>query len=399
MEGVLDSGAWCSARGSEVERFTEEFTQFQAVPHGVAVTNGSQALEAALAACGVEVGDEVIVPALTFVATATAVLAVNAVPVIVDVDPGSFCIDPAAVEAAMSPRTRAIIAVHLGGTACDMDALLELCRSRDVALIEDCAHSHGTRWRGKGTGAIGDLGGFSFQQSKLLTAGEGGMVTARSEDLIERAWTYANCGRARDGRWYEHVAYGTNLRMTEWQGAVLRQQLRRLPAQHKRREERADLLDAALAALPGIQPQRGDERMDSRARYAYAIRFDPKEFGGLPRAGLEAALEREGIRLSFSYPCLNELEIFRDGNFAPSAAAAAAYKAAHVPQSEAVRDSTIWIDHTVLLADAEGALDVVRALDRIQAHAKAVALRTVKPVLVTEQVARATLRRVRASRA
>jgi len=177
LQAVLDSGAWSSAQGEEVERFVAEFIEFQGARHGIAVTNGTHALEAALTACEVGSGDEVIVPALTFVATATSVMSVGATPVLVDVDPASCCIDPAALGEAITDRTRAVIAVHLAGRACDMDALTSLCADRGIALIEDCAHSPGTRWRGRRTGTIGEAGGFSFQQSKLMTAGEGGMVT------------------------------------------------------------------------------------------------------------------------------------------------------------------------------------------------------------------------------
>lgn len=216
LQRVLESDAWCSAYGGEVETFVAEFIRFQGARHGVAVTNGTQALEAALAACGVGPGDEVIVPASTFVATATAAIAAGATPVLVDVELPSCCIDPQAVAAAINDRTRAVIAVHLGGRACDMDALTSLCRDRDVALVEDCAHSVGTRWRGRGTGTIGTVGAFSFQQSKLMTAGEGGVVTTEDDGLFERAWSHANLGRIREREWYHHAVHGTNMRMTEW---------------------------------------------------------------------------------------------------------------------------------------------------------------------------------------
>jgi dTDP-4-amino-4,6-dideoxygalactose transaminase len=396
LEAVLESGVWSSAQGDEVNRFVAEFTEFQGARHGIAVTNGTHALETALAGCGIGEGDEVIVPALTFVATATAVLVVNATPVLVDVDPASFCIDPSAVKDAITDRTRAVIAVHLAGTACDMDALLALCADRGIALVEDCAHSQGTRWRGRGTGAIGKVGGFSFQQSKLMTAGEGGIVTTNDAAVLDRVWSYANFGRTRKGRRHGHAVYGTNMRMTEWQGAMLRAQLRRLPEQHRVREERGSLLDATLAELPGLRPQRGDPHMDSRARYAYGFRYDPAAFSGLSTAGFKVALEREGIPLAFHYPSLNQLELFREDSFAPPGAGTwRRYPAGSLPHAEDAAASTVWLDHRVLLCEPEDTLDVVLAISRIRKHARAVGLRTAKPVQATKQLAGSALRRLK----
>jgi dTDP-4-amino-4,6-dideoxygalactose transaminase len=391
---VLDSGAWSSGVGEEVERFSAEFREFVGAKHAIAVTNGTHALELALAGCEVDVGDEVIVPALTFVATATSVLSVNATPVLADVDPESFCLDPAAVEASLTDRTRAVIAVHLAGRACDMDALANLCAARGLALIEDCAHSHGTRWRGRSTGTLGAAGAFSFQQSKLMTAGEGGMVTTDDAAIFDRAWSYANMGRIRGGAWYHHATYGTNMRMTEWQGAILRAQLGRLPSQHRIREERGDLLDAELMNLPGLRTQPGDPRMDTRARYAYGFHYDPAAFSGLSQEGFENALSREGMPLSFRYPSLNELELFREGRYTPPGAGEPRrYPPGSLPHAEAAAEKTVWLDHRVLLGEPEDALDLVVAINRIQNHANTVRLRTAKPVRVAGRLARSILRR------
>jgi dTDP-4-amino-4,6-dideoxygalactose transaminase len=394
LEAVLESGTWCSAYGEEVDRLVTEFTGFQGARHGIAVTNGTAALEAALAACEVGPGDEVIVPAITFVATATAALIAGATPVLIDVDPRTGCIDPAAVAEAVTDRTRAVIAVHLSGRACDMDALTELCAPRGLALIEDCAHSHGTRWRGRGTGTIGAVGAFSFQQSKLMTAGEGGMVTTEDSALFERAWSYSNLGRIRDREWYYHAVPGTNLRMTEWQGAVLRSQLERLPGQHRTREERGALLDAELEKIPGLEPQPGDPRMDSRARWGYGIHYDPAAFSGLSRDGFEVALAREGIALGFRLPPLHQLELFRQGNHARNGAEAARrYPPGSLPHAEAVTADMIWLDHRVLLGEPEDALDVIAAIDRIGENAGALKLRTGKAAQLAGRLARSALRR------
>lgn len=395
LAGVLESGAWSSARGEQASQFAADFAAFQGARHGLPLTNGTHTMEAALAACEVGEGDEVIVPAITFVATASVVLAVNATPVIVDVDPGSLCIDVAAAEAAVTERTRAIIPVHIAGTSCDMDALVDLCKRRGLAMIEDCAHAPGTRWRGRGAGSFGSFGSFSFEASKLITAGEGGALTTSDEALRARAWSYVNCGRVEGEHWYHHASYGSNLRMTEWQGALLRAQLQRYPEHHRTRQERAALLDAELAKVPGLRPQSADPRIDSRARYAYVLHYDASEFAGLPLAGLEAALAAEGIEFGGSYPSLNKLELFRRGNFAPRLRGSAPgidYGGLSLPHAEHVAANTIWLSHPMLLAGAEDVLDVVRAFARIQANAPAIARKIGRANLLGGRVAGAARR-------
>ena len=255
---TLDSGAWWTGDGERAFRFARDFAQYQGAAAGYPFTNGTQTLEAALVACGVGEGDEVIVPGMTFVASASAVLAVNATPVIVDVDPETLCIDPAAAEAAIGERTRAIIAVHVAGAVCDLDLLVPLCERRGLHLIEDCAHAHGSQWRGRGAGSYGSFGSFSMQQGKLMTAGEGGALIGNDPPLLDAAWNYADCGRER-GRWfYHHATIGSNFRMTEWQGAVLLAQLERFPDQHALRNANAIALGEALAA--GAGPTRAEAR-------------------------------------------------------------------------------------------------------------------------------------------
>ncbi len=381
LGAVLESGAWSSSRGEQSGAWAAEFAALQGAGHGLALTNGTHALEAALIACEVGEGDEVIVPALTFVATASAALALGATPILVDVEEDSLCIDVAAAEAAISERTRAIIPVHIGGRCCDLDALLELCERHGLALIEDCAHAPGSRWRGRGVGSFGAFGSFSFEASKLISAGEGGALITNDESLRARAWSYINCGRVEGEHWYHHATLGSNLRMTEWQGALLRAQLRRFPEQHRTREERAALLDQELARIPGLRPQGGDPRIDSRARYAYILHYDPSEFAALGLGGFERALGAEGIEFGVSYPSLNRLELFREGHFAPRLRASAPrldYAALSLPRAEQAAASTIWLEQRMLLAGPEEVLDIARAIARIQANAAAVARRVAR---------------------
>lgn len=235
LSQVLDSGEWAYDGPLEAD-FERRFAEVQTARYGLCVANGTVALQLALEALDVGVGDEVIVPGFTWQATAAAVLDVNAVPVLVDSEPETYCIDPSLVEAAITPRTRAIIVVHLYGSLTDMDSILDIARRHNLYVIEDCAHSHGSQWNGRGAGSLGDIGCFSFQLSKTLTAGEGGFVTTNDPSLRELLYSLRNCGRRRAGAGDEHwrPIQSGNYRMTEWQAAVLLGQLERFEDQARR---------------------------------------------------------------------------------------------------------------------------------------------------------------------
>jgi dTDP-4-amino-4,6-dideoxygalactose transaminase len=369
---TLASGAWWHGDGGRAMAFAQDFAARQGAAYGLPMTNGTHTLEAALAACNIGEGDEVIVPGITFVASASAVLAVNATPVLVDVDPDTLCIDVAAAEAAINARTRAIIAVHVAGAAADLDALTGLCARRGLRLIEDCAHAHGTLWRGRGAGSWGDFGSFSMQASKLMTAGEGGVLICNDAGLRDRAWSYADCGRVKGEWFYHHPRYGANLRMTEWQGAVLSAQLARFPEQNRRRNANAVALGEALGRIEGVRAQRRDPRMDSQGNYCFVFHYDPSAFAGLTLRKFEAALAAEGVPMTVSYPSLNELELFRSGDFGPRLRAsgpATDYSQVRLPNAEQAARSTVWLQHRMLLGRSDQVLAVAAAVERLQRHA------------------------------
>ncbi len=375
LSQVLEAGGWWEGDGDVARDFAQAFAEFQSARYGLALTNGTHTLEAALAACDIGEGDQVIVPGITFVASATAVLAVNATPVLVDVDPESLCIDPAEVEAAITPATRAVVAVHVAGAAADLDLLVGLCERHGLRLIEDCAHAHGTTWRGRGAGSWGDFGSFSMQRSKLMTAGEGGVLVCNDEDLRDRAWSYANCGRVAGEWFYHHPGYGSNLRMTEWQGAVLAAQLERFPEQNARRNRSAVALGEALSGIDGLRPQRRDDRMGTQGNYCYVFHYDAEAFAGMPLRLFEASLAAEGIPMGVSYPSLSDLALFRERNFGPrlrSSAPTIDYAAVRLPVAERAAATTVWLEHRLLLADVDDVLDVARAASRIQQGAPAI---------------------------
>jgi dTDP-4-amino-4,6-dideoxygalactose transaminase len=304
LDEVLESGRWWRGAyddqgASKVGQFEAAFARFQDARYGVAVTNGTAALECAYKAAGVEAGDEVIVPAVTFVATATAVLQVGAVPVFVDVDPGTYTIDPQAAAAAITPRTRCIAPVDYGGLPCDYDALIALGQRHGIPVVADCAHAHGSQWKGRGVGALTELGTFSFQQLKTITTGEGGIVLTDRDDLAERAYSYHHIGRLKGRPFYEHHVPASNLRMTEWQGAIGLAQLSRLEAQTETRERNSRRLAAGLEALRrdgvGVAPLRRDERVTRWGFYMWHFKFLPEPWEGVTRDDFRRALRAEGV--------------------------------------------------------------------------------------------------------
>lgn len=372
---VLESRVWWRTPGTRTMQFEQEFAAYHQAGFGIAVTNGTAALEVALAALGIGPGDEVIVPDFTFVATASAVLFTGALPVLVDVTQDTYCIDPDLVEAAVTPATKAIIGVHMGGHPADLDRLVEIARKYGVYLVEDSSHAHGSEWRGHKIGAIGDFGTFSFQASKLMTAGEGGIIITNSPELERLARSVHDCGRMPGEWFYSHFIYGSNYRLSEWQGAVLSQQLRRLPQQTAIRTRNAAFLDAELSKIDGITPQRHDPRATVNGHYAYIFHYDHSAFAGVSTERFIQALNAEGFPTQASYPPLHDMAVFKSGEYRYRLAQAAA-QAEHAflrqgfPNSLRGAWETVWLPQPLLLADEADMYLVVRAIQKIQDLAK-----------------------------
>jgi dTDP-4-amino-4,6-dideoxygalactose transaminase len=368
---VLHSGVWWRTPGTQTLEFEQKFAAYQQAKHGIACTNGTAALEMAVAGLGIGMGDEVIVPDFTFVASASAVLFAGAMPIFVDIDPETYCIDPDKVEAAITPRTKAVVAVHLAGHPADLDRLLEICRIHNLDLIEDCSHAHGSEWKGRKVGAIGSVGTFSFQASKLMTAGEGGMVITNDDNLEVRIRSVHDCGRM-PGRWfYSHYIYGSNYRLSEWQGAVLTQQLSRLEEQAARRSQNAAFLNQALAEIDGIRPQKYDGRLTRHGHYCYIFHYDPRAFDGLPCERFIEALNAEGIPTQASYPPVHLLDLFQNGEFRKRLSPEQAsqpfeFLKADFPETQEAAENTVWLLHRTLLGGAGDAEEIVDAVRKIQ---------------------------------
>ena len=318
---VLHSGVW-SYNGPKERQFNRAFAEFIGTTFALSVANGTVTLQLALEACGVGYGDEVIVPGLTWQATAAAALDINAVPVLVDITEDTWCIDPAKVEEAITPRTKAIIPVHLYGSFADMDAILPIAEKHNLRVIEDSAHKHGGRWKDKRAGSMGDIGSFSFQLSKLMTAGEGGALTTSDPELAEKLDALRNCGRRPEDDSDTDKGTGVygdegnftqsgNYRITDFQAAVLLEQLRRLPQQNEIRDDNAMYFNARLAQIPGVLPMRRDERETAEAYFNFAFRYDREQFRDLPVATFREALAAElGCPVEASYEPLNACPLY-----------------------------------------------------------------------------------------
>lgn len=371
---VVRSGRWGGFPypGPETQRLAEGFAEFQGGGHAVPMANGTVTLEVALRAAGVGWGDEVIVPAYTFQATAAAPMAAGAVPVIVDVEPDTYCMDPAAVEAAITPRTRAIIPVHLGASMADMDAIMAIASRHGLLVVEDCAHAPGATWRGRGAGTIGDFGSFSLQSSKTLTAGEGGILLCRTLELATRVASIIDCGRPKDPDGIEYTQ-GANFRLTELQAALANVALARMPEQILERAEMADRMDTLARDVPGVRVLKRDPRHTTRAFYRYILAVVPEVFG-LDHDQVCAALQAEGIPCWTGYEAMHRYRLFQPRHSRlPVPSAFPDYfrfDEMRFPNAEqACEQEAVWLDERVFRAGPAGVDDVVVALQKIQAHA------------------------------
>jgi len=318
---VLASGRVNYWTGEECRAFEGAFAALCGTRHAISLANGTLALELALYMHGIGPGDEVIVPARTFIASASCVVARGAVPIVCDVDPNSQNLTADAVRAALTLRTRAVVAVHLAGWPCDMDPIMALARSRGIKVIEDCAQAHGATYKGRPVGSLGDCAAFSFCQDKIMTTGgEGGMLVLNDTGLWEKAWAYKDHGKSYDAvfnrehppgfRWL-HESFGSNFRMTEMQAAIGRKQLDKLPQWLAARRQNAALLDAGFAGIPGLRVVRPPEGI-GHAYYKYYVFAEAEAMApGWDATRIQEAILAEGVPC-FAGSCS---EIYRERAF------------------------------------------------------------------------------------
>ncbi|MEM9949842.1 MAG: DegT/DnrJ/EryC1/StrS family aminotransferase [Cyanobacteria bacterium P01_D01_bin.36] len=404
VANVVLSGQWggIPSPGSHAETFAHQFVSMQCGSDqkrdscAVLVANGSLTLEVALRAANIGWGDEVIVPAYTFQATAAAPITAGAIPIIVDIDPETYCISPAAIEAAISPKTKAIIPVHLGAQMADMDAIMDIAQRHNLIVIEDCAHAHGAQWNGQGAGTIGHFGSFSLQSNKILTTGEGGVLLCRTQDLAARAESIVNCGRLPQATSTETLSntppasalseiltkfihfngqepafsMGTNYRMTQFQAALGSIALERFSAQVEAREAMLNYLELQLPNVPGIRVLNPQTQHTKRSFYRYIFAIDPAIFGVVHNE-VCLALQSEGIPCSTGYPAMHRYSLFQPQRSrlpVPSIFPERFdLESMRFPEAErACEQEAIWLDESVFRAGKQGIDDVIASLLKVQ---------------------------------
>jgi L-glutamine:2-deoxy-scyllo-inosose/3-amino-2,3-dideoxy-scyllo-inosose aminotransferase len=371
---VIASGQWGFDGPMEAE-FEREFALYQDANYGVCVANGTVALQLALESLGVGAGDEVIVPGLTWQATAAAALDINAVPVLADVEPSTYCIDPEAIESLVTDRTRAIIVVHLYSNLADLDRALEIGARHGIPVIEDCAHNHGGQWRGRGVGSWGVLGCFSFQLFKTLTAGEGGIVTTNDDVLRERVYSLRNCGRQRPGS--DEAAWrpiqSGNYRMTELQAAVLLAQFSKLDAEVAERSRNVSRLDGELSRLDGVAALKARAERTRVSPYRYVFKYLADQWDGLSATAFRAALGAElGCPLDAPYEPLNAAPLYlphtkRRYRFSEEHWRAVDPTRFDLPVASQASREAVVLPHSLLL-DPAGVEAVSEAIRRLRRH-------------------------------
>ncbi len=375
---VLHKKAWSRYYGGEyVSRFEQEYAKRMGVKHCLAVANGTNALLAALTALDIGPGDEVLVPPYTFIATVNVVLLKYALPVFVDTDPETFQMNADKIEEKITDRTRCILPVHYAGNMADMDKIMAIARKHNLYVIEDACQSHLAEWRGKKAGSLGDLGCFSFQLTKNLSAGEGGAVITDDTELYQQVVAFQNNSSGKNGGpRYQEV--GSNIRMTDFQGTILMQGLKRLEEQTKTRESNAQYLNEMLNQIPGIQAAKTYDGCTRHVYHVYKFRYDKEQFAGLSRSKFMQALRAEGIPCGTGYSRLNKLPFIE--NTLRSRGYQAIYSKERIgkyfaenncPANDKIcNEESVGFSQRYLLGTKEDMEQIAQAVQKVQANAK-----------------------------
>lgn len=367
---TIRSGRWGGFPypGPNTAEFARKFAEIQGGKHAIPMMNGTISMEVALRAANIGWGDEVIVPAYTFQATAAAPMAAGAIPVIVDINPENYCIDPGEVEKAITPKTKAVIVVHIAAQMTDMDAIMDIAQKHDLVVIEDAAHAHGAQWRGKGSGTIGDFGSFSLQSAKILTTGEGGVLLCKDAHMAERVASIIDCGRPKDAA-SEQFTMGVNYRWSEIQAALGLAALERFPQQMQERAAMADYLEESLSEVPGIRLLKKDLRQTRHSYYRYVINIDT-DFFQCNHDVFCYAMSKEGIPVDTGYPVMNRYDLFQPGlSKLPVPSAFPEYfefDLMSFPVAErASQREAVWMGESIFRSGIEGVDDLTTALNKM----------------------------------
>lgn len=353
--------------GTMIDAFGQQYACYSGTTYAIFMPHGTDAISAALAGAldldGFSDGGEVIVPNYTFVATASAVLERRCTVAFVDIDADTFTISPSAVEAAIQPNTRAILPVHLGGHPADMAALQQIAQRHSLAIIEDCAQAHGAEYQRKKVGSLGDVGAFSFQSSKNLTSGEGGMVTTDNKNIRDRVCAFMNVGRAPGGARWEYPRLGWNYRPSEYLASILQVRLELLESQTELRNRNAAYLSNALRTISGITPPKLAPWVTKHGYHLYCLKYDAVGFGGKPRGEFVSALAAEGVPCSIGYrsPLSQEPGMAHVASQYPHL-----IRTLPSPNTEQVCERSVWFFQNLFLGSERDMDDIVAAVVKIQ---------------------------------
>lgn len=364
---VLKSGKWWF--GERVQQFEAEYAQFQGAKYAVTCTNGTTAIEMGLRALGIVEGDEVIVPCYSFIATASAVVTIGAIPVFVDICPDTLCMDPDDVEAKITSATKAIVPVHVSGLIADMDRINAIAQKHGLVVMEDSAHAWGSQLNGRGAGTLSRAGTFSFQETKNITAGEGGILVTDDAEIADLCRSFTHCGRAPGSAWYDHEFLGSNLRLTEFQAVILSAQLARLEQQIATRERNAEIISGILGDVDGLQLPAAAPGMTRRSYHMYIFRLSTDLADS--REAIIEEIAAAGVPVSAGwYRPLYRNEVFQKAHLGPAhgirfplADKGVDYTKTDCPACEQVCRDAVWIPQNVLLgseADVTAAAQVIR---------------------------------------
>ncbi len=371
---VLESRSWYSA--SKCREFEDTFAAFQDAKYGIACTGGTVALEMICRAAGIGIGDEVITSAYTFIGTCTGILKSGATVIFCDIDPNTNNLDVTEVENLITDRTKAIMPVHFGGLACDLQCLLDIADRCDLAILEDAAHGWGSTYRDRGLGSWGLASGFSFQQSKNMTGGDGGIALTNDEAIADAIACATNVGRSRYGLVDAARQWGGNHRMTEFVAAVLLCQLKRVPEHTEIREQNGAMLTRTLSEIEGIEPIHRSGDATRVNWHVYGARYVPEAFEGVPRDAFVKAMRAEGVSIGVGYDVpVYKHPVFQTDwkarDYTPFAwTNAQDYRALHLPKVEQYCKERLSIKQTDLLASETHMRDVARAFVKVRENAR-----------------------------
>lgn len=375
---VLNSKKWCRLGSPTAPRFEQEYQKLTGAKHALATSSGTNALYTMLGALNIGPGDEVIIPPYTFIATYNVVVLNYALPIFVDSDIESFQIDANKIESAITPQTKVIMPVHIGGSPVDLDTILSVAGKHKIAVLEDACQAHLAEWKGKCVGNWGLAGGFSFQASKNLNSGEGGAVITNDSNFADNCYRFHTQGQGGNSAGLETGSgtRGTNVRLSEFQAGILLAQMTRLVEQSKRRSENADYLTKLLNQIPGILPAKLYKGVTKSAYHLYMFRYDKEKFAGMDRAKFLKALSGEGVPCSSGYGMMNKDAYVTD--LAKNKHYLSVYGEKrmktwldqnYTPQNEKLTQQAVWFTQNMLLGSKTDMDQIAEAIMKIQKNA------------------------------